>query len=141
MIANQELISFFVYPQLLLSFLGRVTCHEQVNKMGLNNIAMIMAPNLFFQANSRASMDEIQKAAAVTDIMRMLIKYQVILWTVSGFYTTVFLFQHLYIIRCLLLKYRKGSKISAGIFKRRHLIIYFFVESQNLKAIILKLMN
>lgn len=45
---------------------------------------MIMAPNLFFlRTNNRANVDEIRKAAATTDIMRMLIKYQNILWTVS----------------------------------------------------------
>ena len=52
--------------------------------MGLNNVAMIMAPNLFFlRTNDRANVDEIRKAAATTDIMRMLLKYQIILWTVS----------------------------------------------------------
>ena len=53
--------------------------------MGLNNVAMIMAPNLFFQNNSKnnINVNEMQKAVGMTDVLRMMIKYQEILWTVS----------------------------------------------------------
>ena len=53
--------------------------------MGLNNVAMIMAPNLFFNNTSaKIELEEARKAASVTDIMRILIKYQPMLWTLSG---------------------------------------------------------
>ena len=69
---------------MLLVFLRKVYEKEQKNKMGLNNVAMIMAPNLFFNNTSaKIELAEAQKAASMTDIMRMLIKYQPILWTVS----------------------------------------------------------
>lgn len=38
--------------KLLLKFLGRVVAKEEVNKMSLNNVAMIMAPNLFMARKS-----------------------------------------------------------------------------------------
>lgn len=50
--------------------------------MGLNNVAMIIAPNLFFQNNAIINITEARKAAGMTDVLRMLIKYQAILWTV-----------------------------------------------------------
>ena len=50
--------------------------------MGLNNVAMIIAPNLFFQNNAIINISEAKKAAGMTDVLRMLIKYQAILWTV-----------------------------------------------------------
>ncbi|XP_065063081.1 rho GTPase-activating protein 18-like [Rhopilema esculentum] len=74
--------------QELLEFLTRVIAAENVNRMGLNNVAMIMAPNLFMRGGNRANLDEINKAAATTDVMRMLIKYQNIIWTVPGFMVT-----------------------------------------------------
>ena len=53
--------------------------------MGLNNVAMIMAPNLFFNNTSaKIELEEARKAASVTDIMRILIKYKPMLWTLSG---------------------------------------------------------
>lgn len=69
--------------QLLLIFLQKIVNNEAKNKMGLSNVAMIMAPNLFFQNNAKINIDEAQKAAGMTDVLRMLIKYQEILWTVS----------------------------------------------------------
>lgn len=74
--------------QLLLHFLSKVIAAENVNKMSLNNVAMIMAPNLFLRPNSRANLNEMNKAASTTNIMRMLIKYQKIIWTVPGFMVT-----------------------------------------------------
>ena len=82
-IEMQMLKNFLFSLQLLLSFLQKVVSHEAANKMGLNNVAMIMAPNLFFQNNAKINMDEAQKAVGMTDVLRMLIKYQQILWTVS----------------------------------------------------------
>ncbi|XP_038051615.1 rho GTPase-activating protein 18-like isoform X2 [Patiria miniata] len=71
--------------KLLLKFLGKVVDHEAKNKMSLNNIAMIMAPNLFTaQATRKKSPDyaELQFAAGTCNVMRMLVKYHNILWVV-----------------------------------------------------------
>ena len=57
------------------------------NKMTINNVAMIMAPNLFLVASGKKNKDkEVQfhMAAGTATVVRMLIKYQHILWTVSG---------------------------------------------------------
>ena len=61
--------------------------------MSLNNIAMIMAPNLFsVQSSSRKkttlNYSELHIAAGTCNIMRMLVKYHQILWVVSGFSAT-----------------------------------------------------
>ncbi|XP_065651359.1 uncharacterized protein LOC100212474 isoform X4 [Hydra vulgaris] len=74
--------------KLILLFLQKVVSHEATSKMGLNNVAMIMAPNLFFQNNSKINTDEAQKAVGMTDVLRMLIKYQNILWTIPSFMVT-----------------------------------------------------
>lgn len=71
--------------KLLLIFLQKIVNNEAKNKMGLSNVAMIMAPNLFFQNNAKINIDEAQKAAGMTDVLRMLIKYQEILWTIPAF--------------------------------------------------------
>ena len=77
--------------QALLDFLEKVIDRSNVNKMSLSNVAMIMAPNLFIapKVNSHASKGqgaweiEIKMAAGTSNIMKMLIKYKTILWTVS----------------------------------------------------------
>ena len=52
--------------------------------MGLNSVAMIMAPNMFLCTNkSQPTLQEIKHAQGTVNIVRMLIKYQAILWTVS----------------------------------------------------------
>ena len=58
--------------------------------MNINNVAMIMAPNLFLVQQSRKSQAqkrdlEISKAAGTSSIVKMLIKYQDILWSVPSF--------------------------------------------------------
>ena len=57
----------------------------------MNNVAMIMAPNLFL-VQSRGSKAQPQKrdleismAAGTSNIVKMLIKYQDILWSVPSF--------------------------------------------------------
>ena len=70
---------------MLLSFLKRVVDHE-ANKMTVNNVAMIMAPNLFLVSSGKKSKDkevQLHMAAGTVTIVKMLIKYQHILWTVS----------------------------------------------------------
>lgn len=59
--------------------------------MGLNNVAMIMAPNLFL-APARDTKDkttdlelELKKAGGTSNIVKMLVHYQDVLWTVRIF--------------------------------------------------------
>lgn len=72
--------------KILVHFLNRVVAQEKHNKMGLNSVAMIVAPNLFICSNkSQPSLQEIKQAQGTVNIVRMLIKYQAILWTIPGF--------------------------------------------------------
>lgn len=72
--------------KILVHFLSRVVHHEKHNKMGLNSVAMIMAPNLFLCADkTQPTLQEIKHAQGTVNIVRMLIKYQAILWTIPGF--------------------------------------------------------
>ena len=52
--------------------------------MSLNNVAMIIAPNLFLssEAKTQPTINEMKQAQATVNIVRMLVKYQMILWTV-----------------------------------------------------------
>lgn len=45
---------------------------------------MIVAPNLFIYKGKRANQQEMQAAATTAHIVRLLIRYQDILWTVSN---------------------------------------------------------
>ncbi|XP_078480962.1 rho GTPase-activating protein 18 isoform X2 [Ciona intestinalis] len=81
--------------QFLLSFLGLVVANEPYNKMGLNNVAMITAPNLFMarkqskrEASTTAASQDLKRAAGTSNIVRMLIKYHRLLWTVPAFMLT-----------------------------------------------------
>ncbi|XP_046864593.1 rho GTPase-activating protein 18-like [Xenia sp. Carnegie-2017] len=73
--------------RLLLVFLCNIVANHKQNKMDLNNVAMIMAPNLFLNngKKSSASIREVELAKGTINIVRMLIKYHVILWTVPSF--------------------------------------------------------
>uniref|UniRef100_H2Z4G0 Rho-GAP domain-containing protein n=1 Tax=Ciona savignyi TaxID=51511 RepID=H2Z4G0_CIOSA len=80
----------------LLEFLGHVVANEPSNKMGLNNVAMITAPNLFMarkqskvrEASTAAASQDLKHAAGTSNIVRMLIKYHALLWTVPAFMLT-----------------------------------------------------
>ncbi|XP_074656203.1 rho GTPase-activating protein 18-like [Tubulanus polymorphus] len=79
--------------KLLLRFLAEVIACEDNNKMNINNVSMIIAPNLFLsqsQGNRKSVIKdfEINMAAGTANIVRMLIKYQDILWTVPYFMIT-----------------------------------------------------
>ncbi|XP_077965883.1 uncharacterized protein LOC120335375 isoform X2 [Styela clava] len=83
--------------KLLLKFLSRVVAKEEVNKMTLNNVAMIMAPNLFMAKkqskrgetpSALAASQDVKHAAGTSNIVRMLIKYHKLLWTVPTFMLT-----------------------------------------------------
>lgn len=72
--------------QVLLEFLQRVIDHRDKNKMTLKNVAMVMAPNLFtFHGFGSKTIEqsEFVMAAGTANVMRFMIQYQKLLWTVS----------------------------------------------------------
>ncbi|KAF7245203.1 Rho GTPase-activating protein 28 [Varanus komodoensis] len=64
----------------LLQFLRKVVANERKNKMTLWNVSMIVAPNLFIYKGKRANQEEMLAAASTAHVVRLLIKYQDILW-------------------------------------------------------------
>lgn len=59
--------------------------HQAKNKMSLNNVSVIMAPNIFMFKGFRTKVTEQQEysmAAGTANIVRLLIRYQNLLWTV-----------------------------------------------------------
>ncbi|KAG7267093.1 hypothetical protein CRUP_011199 [Coryphaenoides rupestris] len=74
----------------LLEFLSKVVAREKRNRMNLWAVATIMAPNLFLHkavAASRLSDGGAEKGHAekAADIMRLLIRYQDLLWMIPNF--------------------------------------------------------
>lgn len=68
----------------LLLFLERVVQHSEANKMDLMNVSMVIAPNFFVALPSRQSLDDVLMAAKTSHVVRLLIKYRKLLWTVPG---------------------------------------------------------
>lgn len=81
--------------QKLLDLLIKIIEHSDANKMTLSNVAMIMAPNIFLAPKLRvtpgreheAMETEIKLASVTSKLMRMMIRYKHILWTVGTCYT------------------------------------------------------
>lgn len=72
--------------QALLEFLSKVVSRERKNKMNLWAVATIMAPNLFLHKAVPSRLTEgTEKGQAekAADVMRLLIRYQDLLWTVG----------------------------------------------------------
>ncbi|XP_039610737.1 rho GTPase-activating protein 28 [Polypterus senegalus] len=69
----------------LLNFLSKVVANEDKNRMSLWNVSMIVAPNLFMYKGKSTNPQEIQGSAGGTHLVRLLVKYQDILWTVPLF--------------------------------------------------------
>ncbi|KAH0619081.1 hypothetical protein JD844_018728 [Phrynosoma platyrhinos] len=72
----------------LLEFLRLVVTRERKNKMNLWNVSTVIAPNLFMHKglpNKIPEGKEKQLAEGAADIVRMMIHYQDLLWTVSSF--------------------------------------------------------
>ncbi|XP_015736887.1 rho GTPase-activating protein 40 isoform X2 [Coturnix japonica] len=72
----------------LLEFLSKVVSRENNNKMNLWNVSTVMAPNLFMHKglpNKIPEGKEKQLAEGAADVVRMMIHYQDLLWTVSSF--------------------------------------------------------
>ncbi|XP_076872704.1 rho GTPase-activating protein 18 isoform X2 [Brachyhypopomus gauderio] len=75
----------------LLEFLQRVIDHKEHNKMTLNNVSVVMAPNIFMFKGFRRKITEQQEFAMATgtaNIVRLLIRYQNLLWTIPKFVIT-----------------------------------------------------
>ncbi|XP_061097918.1 rho GTPase-activating protein 18 isoform X1 [Conger conger] len=72
----------------LMEFFRRVIDHKEQNKMTLNNVAVVMAPNIFMFKGFRSKISEQQEfvmAAGTANIVRLLIRYQNLLWTIPKF--------------------------------------------------------
>uniref|UniRef100_G1KPI3 Rho-GAP domain-containing protein n=1 Tax=Anolis carolinensis TaxID=28377 RepID=G1KPI3_ANOCA len=72
----------------LLEFLRLVVTRERKNKMNLWNVSTVIAPNLFMHKglpNKIPEGKEKQLAEGAADIVRMMIHYQDLLWTVPSF--------------------------------------------------------
>ncbi|XP_065897858.1 rho GTPase-activating protein 18-like isoform X2 [Dysidea avara] len=70
----------------LLQFCDLVS-NSGANKMDLNNVAMVMAPNLFFtlsKAATKLSLEDVSQAARTSHLTKLLIKYHNLLWTIPG---------------------------------------------------------
>lgn len=78
-------LAVFLPPQALVEFFQRVIDHQANNKMTLNNVSVIMAPNIFMFKGFRSKVTEQQEfsmATSTANIVRLLIRYQNLLWTV-----------------------------------------------------------
>ena len=69
-----------------MEFLEKVTQHSENNKMDLTNIAMVIAPSLFVALPVRNTLDDVTMAAKTSHVVRLLIKYHPLLWTVGLLY-------------------------------------------------------
>ncbi|XP_067272783.1 rho GTPase-activating protein 18 isoform X2 [Pseudorasbora parva] len=72
----------------LMEFFQRVIERKDRNKMTLNNVAVVMAPNIFMCKGFRSKISEEQEFAMATgtaNIVRLLIRYQNLLWTIPKF--------------------------------------------------------
>ncbi|XP_073711886.1 rho GTPase-activating protein 18 isoform X2 [Misgurnus anguillicaudatus] len=72
----------------LMEFFQRVIDHKDKNKMTLNNVAVVMAPNIFMCKGFRSKIREQEEFAMATgtaNIVRLLIRYQNLLWTIPKF--------------------------------------------------------
>ncbi|XP_036405064.1 rho GTPase-activating protein 18 [Megalops cyprinoides] len=72
----------------LMEFFQRVIDHKEQNKMTLNNVAVVMAPNIFMFKGFRSKISEQQEftmATGTANIVRLLIRYQNLLWTIPKF--------------------------------------------------------
>ncbi|XP_047195405.1 rho GTPase-activating protein 40 isoform X3 [Hippoglossus stenolepis] len=72
----------------LLEFLSKVVSREKRNRMNLWAVATIMAPNLFLHKAIPSRLTEGTEkghAEKAADVMRLLIRYQDLLWTIPNF--------------------------------------------------------
>ncbi|XP_034018098.1 rho GTPase-activating protein 18 [Thalassophryne amazonica] len=77
--------------KVLVEFFQRVIDHQSQNKMTLNNVSVVMAPNIFMFKGFRSKITEQQEfsmATSTANIVRLLIRYQNLLWTIPKFILT-----------------------------------------------------
>ncbi|XP_008311043.1 rho GTPase-activating protein 18 isoform X2 [Cynoglossus semilaevis] len=75
----------------LVEFFQHVIDHQAKNKMTLNNVSVVMAPNIFMFKGFRSKVteqQEISMATSTANIVRLLIRYQNLLWTIPKFIVT-----------------------------------------------------
>ncbi|XP_038582582.1 rho GTPase-activating protein 18 isoform X2 [Micropterus salmoides] len=75
----------------LVEFFQRVIDHQAKNKMTLNNVSVVIAPNIFMFKGFRSKVTEQQEfsmATSTANIVRLLIRYQNLLWTIPKFIVT-----------------------------------------------------
>ncbi|ESP02660.1 hypothetical protein LOTGIDRAFT_138035, partial [Lottia gigantea] len=108
--------------KLLIMFLRNVVAHSNENKMGLTNVAMIMAPNLFLVPSSRKIKTvqevELNRAAGTSKIITFLINYQDHLWNIpSSFITQI---RHQYEVDQR--RKTRDKRETVKVFRRTHII-------------------
>ncbi|XP_037541301.1 rho GTPase-activating protein 18 [Nematolebias whitei] len=72
----------------LVEFFQHVIDHQAKNKMTLNNVSVVMAPNIFMFKGFRSKVTEQQEfsmATGTANIVRLLIRYRNLLWTIPKF--------------------------------------------------------
>ncbi|KAJ1068193.1 hypothetical protein K5549_007481 [Capra hircus] len=74
--------------QALMTFFNKVIANESKNRMSIWNISTIMAPNLFFSRSKHSDCEELLLANTAAHIIRLMLKYQEMLWTVPSFLIT-----------------------------------------------------
>uniref|UniRef100_A0A2K5HSH8 Rho-GAP domain-containing protein n=1 Tax=Colobus angolensis palliatus TaxID=336983 RepID=A0A2K5HSH8_COLAP len=72
----------------LMTFFSKVIANESKNRMSLWNISTVMAPNLFFSRSKHSDYEELLLANTAAHIIRLMLKYQRILWKVPSFLIT-----------------------------------------------------
>ncbi|XP_007114931.2 rho GTPase-activating protein 28 isoform X3 [Physeter macrocephalus] len=71
--------------QALMTFFNKVIANESKNRMSIWNISTIMAPNLFFSRSKHSDCEELLLANTAAHIIRLMLKYQEMLWKVPSF--------------------------------------------------------
>ncbi|XP_057556436.1 rho GTPase-activating protein 28 isoform X3 [Hippopotamus amphibius kiboko] len=71
--------------QALMMFFNKVIANESKNRMSIWNISTIMAPNLFFSRSKHSDCEELLLANTAAHIIRLMLKYQEMLWNVPSF--------------------------------------------------------
>uniref|UniRef100_H0WFX5 Rho GTPase activating protein 28 n=1 Tax=Otolemur garnettii TaxID=30611 RepID=H0WFX5_OTOGA len=74
--------------QALMTFFTKVIANESKNRMSVWNISTVMAPNLFFSRSKHSDYEELLLANTAAHIIRLMLKYQKILWKVPSFLIT-----------------------------------------------------
>ncbi len=76
----------------------KVVQHSDANKMHLDNVAMVIAPNLFYNLprTRDSAMDELTLANYSSHVVKLMLKYHRLLWTVSGAQGACFMCAHIY---------------------------------------------